>query len=83
LPGSYLSYGPLPEVDYCGCQIAITMVLDSRRPGRHSKTICNLIQSVNCERRLQILTDLPLGAVESSRVLKELLDLVGIFQIVR
>jgi hypothetical protein len=28
--------GPLPEVDHCGYEVAIKMVLQSRRPGRYS-----------------------------------------------
>jgi hypothetical protein len=36
LLGPYEAEGPLPEEDHCGYEVAIEMVLQSRRPGRYS-----------------------------------------------
>jgi hypothetical protein len=36
LLGPYEAEGPLPEVDHCGYEVAIEMVIQSRQPGRYS-----------------------------------------------
>jgi hypothetical protein len=40
LEGPYLHEGSLPPHDHCGYEVAIQMLLNSRRPGRHSKIYC-------------------------------------------
>jgi len=37
LPSPFVTHGPMPREDHCGYQIAISMVLASLRPGKHSK----------------------------------------------
>lgn len=38
LEGPYVHHGPLPDHDHCGYELAVQMVLLSRRPGRNSAT---------------------------------------------
>jgi hypothetical protein len=38
LDGPYIHEGPLPSHDHCGYEVAIQMLLYSKRPGKHSKT---------------------------------------------
>jgi len=37
MPGPFFHPGPLPLVDHCGYQIAVSMLLLSRNPGRHDR----------------------------------------------
>jgi len=36
LPGPFIRHSSLPLYDHCGYQVAVTMLLLSRRPGKHS-----------------------------------------------
>ena len=38
LDGPFFSFQPIPLNDHCGHEIYISMVLASRRPGKHSKS---------------------------------------------
>ena len=38
LGGPFTSWGPMPRWDYCGYEVAVGMLLASRKAGRHSKT---------------------------------------------
>ena len=36
LKGPFDYTGPLPHFDHCGYEVAVNMLLESRKPGRHS-----------------------------------------------
>ena len=77
LSGPYQHWGPLPDFDHCGYEVAIGMLMYSRQPGRYQKSHC---QFDTIRKLRSVYSNFIRASTQANRVTYALCDSKGKYQ---